>query len=94
VTLLGVVLFYALTVYILLLVARIVLEWVQVLSPSMRPRGAVVVLFEVVYTSTDPPLKLLRRWIPPLRIGSVALDLSILLLLIAAIIVRGQVANL
>jgi YggT family protein len=93
-TVLGVVLYYALTLFILLLVARIVLEWIQALSPSMRPSGAVVVVFEVVYTSTDPPVKLLRRWIPPLRIGGVALDLSILVLLIVAIIVRGQVTNL
>ena len=61
-------------------------------SRSFRPTGALVVLFEVVYTLTDPPLRLLRRVIPPLRVGNVAFDLGFLLLFIA-IVVRGILAN-
>jgi len=52
-----------------------------------------VVLFEVVYTLTDPPLRLLRRVIPPLRVGNIAFDLGFLLLFIAIVVVRGILAN-
>ena len=62
-------------------------------SRSFRPTGALVVLFEVVYTLTDPPLRLLRRVIPPLRVGNVAFDLGFLLLFIAIVVVRGILAN-
>ncbi len=53
---------------------------------SWSPRGVLLVLLEVVYSVTDPPIKALRRVIPPLRIGSVALDLSFLIVLVAAYI--------
>ena len=62
-------------------------------SRSFRPTGALVVVFEVVYTLTDPPLRLLRRVIPPLRVGNVAFDLGFLLLFIAIVVVRGILAN-
>ena len=65
------VLIIALQLYLLVLLARIVVDWVQVLARDYRPRGPMLVLFEVVYTLTDPPLRALRRVIPPLRIGQV-----------------------
>jgi YggT family protein len=68
--------------YIVLLLARLVVDWVQMFAHSWSPRGAVLVGLELVYSLTDPPLKLLRRLIPPLRIGGMALDLSILLVLL------------
>ncbi len=68
--------------YILLLLARLVADWVQMFAHSWAPRGPILVCLEVVYSLTDPPLKLLRRLIPPLRIGGMALDLSILLVLL------------
>jgi YggT family protein len=68
--------------YILLLLARLVADWVQMFARSWQPRGPVLVLLEAVYSATDPPLKLIRRLIPPLRVGGVALDLSILLVLV------------
>jgi len=66
--------------YLVLLLIRLVLEWIQVFARDWRPRGVVLVLAEGVYTATDPPLRALRKVIPPLRIGSVQLDLSFLLL--------------
>ena len=72
-----------------LLLARIVLEIITSYARSFRPRGLVLVLFETVFTVTDPPVKLLRRWIPPLRLGAVSLDLSILILLVAAVMIEG-----
>jgi YggT family protein len=68
--------------YIVLLLARLVVDWVQMFAHSWSPRGPVLVGLELVYSVTDPPLKLLRRLIPPLRIGGMALDLSILLVLL------------
>jgi YggT family protein len=67
-------------VYLLLLIGRLILDWVQVFARDWRPRGAVLVVAEAVYTVTDPPLRLLRRIIPPLRLGSVQLDLGYIIL--------------
>jgi YggT family protein len=74
------VLFYALSVYLVLLIGRAILSWVQAYARSWSPTGIVLVIAEAVYTATDPPLRFLRRYIRPLRIGSVALDLSFMLL--------------
>lgn len=68
--------------YILFLLARLVAEWVQMFARSWQPAGAVLVVLEIVYSVTDPPLRLIRRIVPPLRLGGVALDLSILLVLL------------
>lgn len=69
--------------YWLLLIGRLIFDWVQVFSRDWQPRGPLLVIAEVIYTATDPPLKLLRRFIPPLRLGQVALDLSFLVLILA-----------
>lgn len=63
-------------IFLLFLIGRLILEMVQSFARSWKPTGFVLVLAEIVYTVTDPPLKLLRRFIPPLRLGNVALDLS------------------
>lgn len=86
--------YIALLLYLLLLLARLVLEWIRGYSRDFRPRGVVLVLFEVVYTLTDPPVKFLRRLIPPLRIGAVALDLSLMLLLLVGWILLRILAPL
>ena len=65
------------------LICRLVLDWIQVLAKDWRPRGPVLVVAEGVYTVTDPPLRFLRRLIPPLSLGSVRLDLAFLVLMLA-----------
>lgn len=65
-----------LLVYVLLLLVRLILEYIPMFNRSWRPRGAGLVAAEIVYTVTDPPIKLLRRFIPPLRLGPVAVDLA------------------
>ncbi len=82
---------FALYIYLLLVLARIVVDITRQFARSWRPAGLTAVGLEVVYTSTDPPVKLLRRLIPPIRLGAVSLDLSITVLLIA-ILVLHQVA--
>jgi YggT family protein len=74
------VLFYALSVYLVLLIGRAIFSWVQAYARSWSPTGILLVIAEGVYSATDPPLRFLRRYIRPLRIGSVALDLSFMLL--------------
>ncbi|WP_087484363.1 YggT family protein [Brachybacterium massiliense] len=88
------VLYLAVLVYLLLLLARLVLEWIQSYAREYRPSGLVLVLFEVVYTLTDPPVLALRRLIPPLRIGAVALDLSLMLLLVLGWILLRVLAGI
>jgi len=73
-------------IFIALLWIRFVVDWVQVFARSWAPKGVLLVVLEVVYSITDPPIKALRRVIPPLRIGSVALDLSFLIVMISAYI--------
>jgi len=63
---------------------RFVTEWVQVFARSWSPRGVLLVALEGVYSVTDPPIKALRKVIPPLRIGNFALDLSMLLVFVGA----------
>jgi YggT family protein len=70
--------------FIALLWIRFVVDWVQIFARSWTPRGVLLVALEVVYSITDPPIKALRRVIPPLRIGSISLDLSFLIVMIAA----------
>jgi len=77
---------FALFLFWLLLIARIVIEFIRSFSRDWRPSGAVVVILEVIMSLTDPPVKLLRRLIPQLTIGNVRLDLSIMVLLLVAYI--------
>jgi len=79
--------------FILFLWIRFVFDWVQVFARSWSPGGVILVLLEVVYSVTDPPIKALRRFIPPLRIGNFALDLSFILVLVAAYILLQVVSS-
>ena len=72
----------ALWLYFILLMGRLVLDYIQMFARSWRPQGPVLVIAEIIYTATDPPLRALRKIIPPLRLGSISLDLSFLVLLI------------
>ena len=72
--------------YLLCLVVRMVLDWVQYFAREWRPTGLVLVLAEAVYTVTDPPLRAVRRIIPPLRIGNVGLDIGFMLIFFVVLI--------
>ena len=77
---------FVLFTFWLLLIARVVIEWIRSFSRDWRPRGFTVVILELIMSITDPPVKLLRRLIPQITIGAVRLDLSILVLLLVAFI--------
>jgi YggT family protein len=86
VTILGLVLFYLLWFYLLLLIGRMIFSWIQAFSRDWHPTGVVLVIAEAMYTATDPPLRLLRRYIPTVRLGTVALDLSFMVLFLVILV--------
>ncbi|RMA46473.1 MULTISPECIES: YggT family protein [unclassified Bifidobacterium] len=74
--------------YLLILFVRMILDWVMVLSPRWYPRGFVASLIQVIYALTEPPLRWLRRYIPPLPMGRIQLDVSFMVLYAALIIIQ------
>ena len=87
------VIYIALMVFLIVLIFRLVMDYVFQFARSWQPGKAMVVVLEAPYTVTDPPLKLLRRFIPPLRLGGVALDLSFFVLMIIVYILISLVGN-
>lgn len=77
---------FALFIFWLLLIARVVVEFIRSFSRDWRPTGVTVVILEIIMSITDPPVKVLRRLIPQLTIGAVRFDLSIMVLLLVAFI--------
>ncbi len=77
---LGTIIVYVLQLFIISLFARVILDYIRIFSPSWRPRGVVLAIAEAVYAVTDPVMRFARKFIPPLRIGPVAIDISFLLI--------------
>ncbi|SIS20523.1 YggT family protein [Williamsia sterculiae] len=77
---------YVLFVYWLLLLGRLVIELVRTFAREWRPTGAAVVVIEVIFTATDPPIKALRKILPPIPLGPVRLDLSLMITMIVVLI--------
>ena len=90
----GQTLYMILLVFIGLLWIRFIVDWVQVFARRWEPHGPLLVALEGVYSATDPPIVALRRVVPPLRLGSVALDLSFLLVMVAAWLLLNVVATI
>jgi YggT family protein len=86
--------YYALLLFFLLMWGRFVLDLAQSFSRGWRPRGPVLVLAEVAYTVTDPPIKAIRRVLPPVRLGSVALDFGWSVIMLAVVILMGVASGL
>ena len=78
--------YYALLIYFFVMWARFILELARNFARGWRPRGVVLVIAELVFTLTDPPIRFVRRLIPPLRIGAVALDFGWSIVMLAVII--------
>ena len=81
--------YLALLLFFVALIIRLVFDWVQMFAREWRPRGVALVAAHAVYSITDPPLKVLRRVIPPLRLGGISLDLGFLVLFIVVSIAMG-----
>ena len=80
---------YALEIFLFALFLRLILDYVRMFKPSWRPRGIILPLAEIIYILTDKPLAFVRRFVPPLRMGPVALDLSFIILFVAIQILVG-----
>ena len=86
VSIIATIVYLALNVFIIMMWARLVLDLARTFAREWRPRGALLVLAEVVFTVTDPPIKLVRRAIPPLRVGGIALDFAWTIVLLACLL--------
>ena len=93
-TIVGKVLLFALQIFFWLMLIRLVFDWVQVFARSWAPKGPVLVLLEIVYSVTDPPIMFIRRFVPPLRIGSVAIDTSFLIVLVIVYLLQALVVRI
>ena len=78
----AVIALYLLYIFLGLLIVRLIVDWTMAFARNWRPTGAVAALLEVAYSVTDPPLRALRRVIPPLRLGSFALDLAFIVVFV------------
>ena len=83
-----------LDIYVLVLIVRLVFDYITMFARDWRPRGAVLVLAETLYSLTEPPLNAIRRVVPPLRLGSISLDLGFLILIFGISILRNVFASL
>jgi YggT family protein len=83
---LKVVLTYVLELYLVVLIGCMILSWINMFVRPWYPPRVIKLLAETIFTLTDPPLKFLRRYIPPLRLGTVSLDLSFMVLFIVVLI--------
>ena len=73
-------------VFFITLLIRFVIDWIRVFAREWTPRGPALVVAEGVYSATDPPLKFLRRFIPPLRLGGISVDFAFMVLFFACVI--------
>lgn len=86
-------LYVVLLLFLLTLLVRLVFDWVQVFARDWKPRGPALVVASGVYTITDPPLRKLRRLMPPLRLGNISLDLAFLVLVLVTYIAMSIVGS-
>ena len=75
----------------LALFARIIIDYVRMFARNWRPNAILLPVIEFIYAITDPPMKFVQRFVPPLRLGGVALDLSFIVLLIAINLLQGAI---
>jgi len=68
--------YWGLNLFLITLIGRLILDYIRIFSPNWRPRGIVLALAELIYSITDRPLRFVRQFVPPLRLGAVSLDLS------------------
>lgn len=85
---------FVVLLFVVLMLVRLVLEWIQVFARDWRPRGVVLVVAEAAYTVTDPPLRAVRKVVPPLNLGGLRLDLAFVIVMFAAWILLSVLSAL
>jgi len=88
-SILGLTLYWVLQLFFYAMIIRFIAELVMSVNRSWRPKGLLLPVFDLCYSVTDPPLKFARRFIPPLRLGPISLDLAWTVLLIAVLILQS-----
>ena len=83
-----------LRLFVLSLFGRLILDYARVFAPQWRPKGILLAIAEAVYAITDPVITFVRRFVPPLRLGPVAIDLSFILIFIVVQMLSNFVARL
>ena len=68
--------YWLLNLFLIALIGRLILDYIRIFSPNFRPRGFLLALAELIYSVTDRPLRFVRQFVPPLRLGGISLDLS------------------
>ena len=84
----------ALNIFILALVGRLILDYARIFASSWRPKGIVLAVAEFIYAITDPAVNFVRRFVPPLRLGPVALDLSFIVIFFGAQLLSGVLSSI
>jgi len=90
----GAIIYQILWLYLMLMIGRLVFDYVQMFARSWKPSGFMLVLVELIYSFTDPPLNFIRRFVPPLKIGSVSLDISFLIVIIGIQVAMSLAASI
>jgi YggT family protein len=88
-TIVGQLLVFALQIFFYLMIARFIAELVMSFNRGWRPSGLLLPILDITYTITDPPLKFVRRFVPPVQLGSISLDLAWTIVLFGVLILQG-----
>ena len=83
-----------LRVFLYALLGRLIFDYIQMFSRTWRPRGILVYFVEAIYTVTDKPMRFVGRFVPPLRLGAVSLDMSFIVLSIGTQLLMGFVSRI
>jgi YggT family protein len=85
-SIIGALLGYALTAFILLLIARMILDWTGVMAngPQWASKARAV-----THSWTEPVIAPARKLVPPVRAGGLSIDLAFTAVFIAALILRS-----
>jgi YggT family protein len=86
--------YWLLQLFLFALIGRLIFDYVRIFSPQWRPRGVILALAELIYTVTDRPLRFVRQFVPPLRLGAVSLDLSFIVVFFVVQLLMRLVAVL
>jgi YggT family protein len=83
-----------LNIFLFALLGRLIFDYVQMFSRTWRPKGILLYFVEAIYTVTDPPMKFVGRFVPPLRLGAISLDMSFIVLFFATQLLIGLLSGL
>jgi YggT family protein len=81
-------------IFKLALLARVIIDYILMFARNWRPNSILLAIFEFIYSITDKPMRFVQRFVPPLRLGGVALDLSFIVLLITINLAQGAISIL